>query len=49
MHELLMITPKRLVVPCISDYCSPSPLVDEVSILATLLLLQVFIESLDSQ
>jgi hypothetical protein len=48
MHELLMVTPKRLIVPCISDRCSPSSLVDEVHILATLPLLQVLIKSLDS-
>src|SRR5579859_6358568 len=48
MHEPLMITPERLVVPCISDCCSPSSLVDEVNILATLLFLQGLIESLDS-
>jgi hypothetical protein len=48
MHEPLMVTPECLVVPCISDCCSPSSLVDEVYILVTLLLLQVLIESLDS-
>jgi hypothetical protein len=48
MHEPLMVTPERLVLPCISDCCLPSSLVDEVHILATLLLLQVLIESLDS-
>jgi hypothetical protein len=47
MHEPLMITPERLVVPCVSDCCSPSSLVDVVHVLATLLLLQVLIESLD--
>jgi hypothetical protein len=48
MHEPLMITPERLVVPCISDRCSPSLFIDEVYIMATLPLLQVLIESLDS-
>jgi hypothetical protein len=48
VHESLMITPERLVVPCISDCCSPSPLIDEVNILATLLLLQFLVECLDS-
>jgi hypothetical protein len=48
MHELLMVMLERLVVLCILDCCSPSSLVDEVHILATLLFLQVLIESLDS-
>jgi hypothetical protein len=48
MHEPLMVTPERLVVPRISDCCLPSLLVDEVYILASLPLLQVLIESLDS-
>jgi hypothetical protein len=48
MHEPLMIAPERLVVPCVSDCCSPSSLVDEVHVLATLLFLQVLIKSLDS-
>jgi hypothetical protein len=48
MHEPLMIAPERLVVPCISDCCLPSSLVDEVYVLAMLLLLQVLIEILDS-
>jgi hypothetical protein len=48
MHEPLVVTPERLVVPCISDCCSPSSLIDEVYILASLALLQVLIESLDS-
>jgi hypothetical protein len=48
MHEPLVVTPERLVVPCISDCCSPSSLVDEVYILTTLLLLQILIKSLDS-
>jgi hypothetical protein len=43
-----VIAPERLVVPCILDCCSPSPLVDEVHVLATLLFLQVLIKSLDS-
>jgi hypothetical protein len=48
MHGPLMVTPERLVVPCISDCCSPSSLIDEVYILMTLLLLQILIKSLDS-
>jgi hypothetical protein len=48
MHEPLMVTLERLVVPCISDRCSPSSLVDDVYILVTLPLLQVLIEGLDS-
>jgi hypothetical protein len=48
MHEPLVVTPERLVIQCISDCCSPSSLVDEVHVLATLLLLQVLIKSLDS-
>jgi hypothetical protein len=48
MHEPLMVTPERLVVSCILDCYSPSLLVDEVYILATLLLLQFLIKSLDS-
>jgi hypothetical protein len=48
MHEPLVVTPDRLIVPCILDCCSPSSLVNEVHILATLPLLQVLIESLDS-
>jgi hypothetical protein len=43
-----MVTPEHLVIPCISDRCSPSSLVDEVYILSALLLLQFLIESLDS-
>jgi hypothetical protein len=48
MHELLMVASERLVVLCISNCCSPSPLVDKVYNLASLPLLQVLIESLDS-
>jgi hypothetical protein len=48
MHEPLMVTPELLAIPCISDCCSPSSLVDEVYILATLPLLQFLIEGLDS-
>jgi hypothetical protein len=42
-----MIAPERLVVLYVSDCCSPSLLVDEVHVLATLLFLQVLIKSLD--
>jgi hypothetical protein len=48
MHEPLMIVPERLVVPCVSDCCSPPALVDEVHVLTTLLFLQALIKSLDS-
>jgi hypothetical protein len=30
MHELLVVAPERLVVPCISDHRLPSLFVDEV-------------------
>jgi hypothetical protein len=43
-----MIVPERLVIPCVSDCCSPSSLVDEVHVLAMLLFLQVLIKSSDS-
>jgi hypothetical protein len=43
-----VIASERLVVPCVSNCCSPSALVDEVHVLATLLFLQVLIKSLDS-
>jgi hypothetical protein len=39
MHELLIVMPERLAVPCNSDRCSPSSLIDEVYILAMLPLL----------
>jgi hypothetical protein len=48
MHKPLMVTPERLVIPCISDRCSPSSLIDEVYILMVLPLLQFLIEGLDS-
>jgi hypothetical protein len=48
MHELLMVTPERLVVSCILDCYSPSSLIDEVYILVMLPLLQFLIEGLDS-
>jgi hypothetical protein len=48
MHEPLMVTPEHLFIPCISDRCSPSSLIDEVYILVALPLLQFLIESLDS-
>jgi hypothetical protein len=48
MHEPLMIVPERLVVPCVLNWFSPSSLIDEVHVLATLLFLQVLIKSLDS-
>jgi hypothetical protein len=48
MHEPLMIATERLVVPCVSDCRSPSSLIDEVHVLATLLFLQILIKSLDS-
>jgi hypothetical protein len=38
MHEPLMIAPERLVVPCVSDCCSSSSFVDEVNVLAALLM-----------
>jgi hypothetical protein len=48
MHEPLMVTLERLVIPCISNRCSPSLLVDEIYILTALPLLQFLIESLES-
>jgi hypothetical protein len=33
MHEPLVVAPERLVVPCISDRCLPSALVDEFHVL----------------
>jgi hypothetical protein len=48
MHEPLMVTPECLVVPCISDRCSPSSLINEVYILAMRPLLQFLIKGLDS-
>jgi hypothetical protein len=48
MHEMFVVTPEHLVVPCILDCCSPSSLIDEVYILVMLPLLQVLIEGLDS-
>jgi hypothetical protein len=48
MHEPLMVMSERLVIPCISDHCSPSSLVDEVYILTALPLLQFLIKGLDS-
>jgi hypothetical protein len=35
MHELLVVAPERLVVPCISDCCSLPVLVDEVHVFAS--------------
>jgi hypothetical protein len=35
MHEPLVVALERLVVPCISDCCSPPVLVDEVHILTS--------------
>jgi hypothetical protein len=43
-----VIAPERLVVPCVLDCCSASPLIDEIHVLATLLFLQLLIKSLDS-
>jgi hypothetical protein len=48
MHESLVVAPERLDVPCVSDCCTPSALVDEVHVLATPLLLQILIKRLDS-
>jgi hypothetical protein len=48
MHKMLVVASERLVVPCISDCCSPSAFIDKVHVLATLLFLQVLIKSLDS-
>ncbi len=32
MHKPLVIVPKRLMVPCISESCLPSSLIDEVDV-----------------
>jgi hypothetical protein len=47
MHEPLVVAPERLVVPCISDGCLPSTLVDEVHVLTPQLSLHRFLKSLD--
>jgi hypothetical protein len=46
-HELLMIALERLMVPCISDRCLPSSLVDEVDVIILELVLCGFIVCLD--
>jgi hypothetical protein len=47
MHKLFVVAPERLVVPCISDGCLPSALVDEVHVLTPQLSLHRFFVSLD--
>jgi hypothetical protein len=47
MHELLVVVPERLVVPCISDCRLPPGLVDEVHVFTSQLFLHRLIESLD--
>jgi hypothetical protein len=48
MHKPVVVAPERLVVPFVSDCCSPSALVDEVHFLAMLLFLQTLIKRPDS-
>jgi hypothetical protein len=47
MHEPLVVAPERLVVPCISDGCSPPALVDEVHVFTLQLSLHRFLKGLD--
>jgi hypothetical protein len=47
MHEPLVVTLERLVVPCISDCCLPSVLVDEDHVLTPQLFLHRLINRLD--
>jgi hypothetical protein len=47
MHELLVVAPQRLVVPCILDGRLPSTLVGEVHVFMPQMSLHRLIESLD--
>ena len=47
MHDHLVVAPKRLVVPCISDRCLPPALVDEIHVLTPQLFLHRLIKILD--
>jgi hypothetical protein len=49
MHELLMIAPERLAVPCILDNRLSSSLVDEVDVITSELVLHDFIVCLDTE
>jgi hypothetical protein len=48
MQETLVIALERLMVPCISDRCLPSSLVDEVDVTTPELILRGFIVCLDT-
>jgi hypothetical protein len=48
MHELLVIAPERLTVPCILESCLPSLLVDEVDIITPELVLRGFVVCLNT-
>jgi hypothetical protein len=48
MHEPLVIVLERLMVPCISESCLPSSLVDKVNIIIVELVLRSFIICLDT-
>jgi hypothetical protein len=47
-HESLVIALEHLTVPCISDSCLPSSLVDEINIITPELVLRGFIICLDT-
>jgi hypothetical protein len=47
MHEPLVVALERLVIPCISDGCSPPTLVDEVHVFTPQLSLHRFLKGLD--
>jgi hypothetical protein len=46
-HEPLVIASERLMVPCVSDICLPSLLIDEVDVITSELVLRGFIIFLD--
>jgi hypothetical protein len=48
MHELLVIAPERLMVPCVSESYLASLLVDEVNIIMSELVLCGFVICLDT-
>jgi hypothetical protein len=47
MHEPLVIAPKCLMVPCISESCLPSSLINKVDIITPELVLRGFVICLD--
>jgi hypothetical protein len=48
MHKPLVIVPKRLMVPCISESCLPSCFIDQVDIIVLKLVLRGFVVCLDT-